>query len=100
MIQQLTDTFRAMCFVSIVTDTIVTTRCILTRRVFRTPAVIFLALVYICKTCRHHFCRSKLKTLEVRKYLYIPPFYFSPSLAFTHFPSTFLPTVFLPSVQA
>ena len=47
---QLTDTLRSMSFVSVVTDTIVTTRCVLTRRVFRTPAVVFRTLVNICTT--------------------------------------------------
>jgi len=47
---QLTDTLRSMSFVSVVTDTVVTTRCVLTRRVFRTPAVIFRTLVNICTT--------------------------------------------------
>jgi len=67
--QQLTDTFRAVCFVSIVTFTIVTTRCVLTRRVFRTPAVIFLALIYICKTCYSLQLSIKVENVGYKKAL-------------------------------
>ena len=45
---QLTDTNRAVKSVSVVTDTLITTRCVLTPGVFRTPAVIFRTLVYVC----------------------------------------------------
>jgi len=41
-----------MSFVSGVTDTLITARCVHTRRVIRTLAVIFLTLVYICTTQR------------------------------------------------
>jgi len=49
MKHQLTDTFRVISAVSSVTDTIIATRCVLTRRVFRTPAVVFRTLVYVCR---------------------------------------------------
>ena len=44
----LTDTFGAECFEPRVTDAVVTARCVLTRRVFRTPAVMFSTLVFVC----------------------------------------------------
>jgi len=44
----LTDTFGAECFEPRVTDAVVTARCVLTRRVFRTPAIMFSTLVFVC----------------------------------------------------
>jgi len=46
---QLTNTFRAMSSESRVADTIVTTGCVLTCRVFRTPAVVSCTLVHVCR---------------------------------------------------
>ena len=45
---QLTDTFRALSFKAGVTFTLVTARCVLTRRMFHTPAVIFRTLIHVC----------------------------------------------------